>query len=153
MWGSYNSLMSDSNIALRVAAKAVVINDGGKVLILREAETNPDGTNAGKYHVPGGRLEEGEAFLDGLRREVLEEAGIEIEPLHPVHVDEWRPVIHGLPHQIVGIFMLCKAVTDNVRLSEEHDHFAWVDFSDLDQFELLDAEGSAVAKASKHVLS
>jgi ADP-ribose pyrophosphatase YjhB (NUDIX family) len=34
----------------------------------------------GKWDTPGGFLEEGERPLDGLRRELLEETGLEIEP-------------------------------------------------------------------------
>ena len=55
-----------------LATKAfITYND--KVLILREASTNPDGTNEGKYDVPGGRLEPGENPTESLAREVKEE--------------------------------------------------------------------------------
>lgn len=40
---------------LFVAAKAVVQNEEGKVLILREATTYEESTNVGKYDIPGGR--------------------------------------------------------------------------------------------------
>lgn len=138
-------------MVLNVAAKAVIVNNEGKVLILREAATNPDGTNVGKYHMPGGRLDVGEAFIDGLHREVQEETGIDIEPFHPVHVDEWRPVIRGTVHQIVGVFMLCRAKSDTVRLSEEHDHFAWIDPAELNKYDLLGAEGRAIEAAVKYL--
>ncbi len=36
---------------------------------------------AGKWDLPGGFLEEDEEPLDGLRRELREETGVEIEPL------------------------------------------------------------------------
>ena len=59
--------MSQPEINLRVAAKAVIVKDG-KVLILREASTYTEGTNIGKWGSPGGRIEASESFFDGLRR-------------------------------------------------------------------------------------
>lgn len=49
---------------------------GGKVLLARRA-VEP---RRGYWDVPGGFLEEGEGPLDGLRRELREETGLEITP-------------------------------------------------------------------------
>lgn len=110
----------------RIAFKAVIAKDD-KVLILREANTYAEGTNRGRYHFPGGRLEPGEAWEDGLRREVKEETGLEIEIGKPLFVGEWRPVIKGVPHQIIALFVICTPISDDITLSEEHDHYEWVD--------------------------
>lgn len=118
-----------NNPVLQVAAKAIILNQAGQVLMLRESAAHNTNTQVGKYQFPGGRLEPGEAFLDGLRREALEETGIAVTPVRPLHVGEWRPVVLGVPHQIVAIFMLCTAASDTVILSEEHDAYMWVDVS------------------------
>src|SRR5688572_24340135 len=104
--------MSDQ-ITLRVAAKGVIVHEG-KVLILREAATYKDGTGTGRFHLPGGRLNPGEAFIDGLHREIKEETGLEVTPLQPLYVGEWRPVIRGEQLQIIAIFMVCEAKTTDV---------------------------------------
>jgi 8-oxo-dGTP diphosphatase len=57
------------------AVAAFIIDDGRTLLGLRAHE--PD---AGRWDLLGGFLEEGEEPLDGLRRELLEETGLEIEP-------------------------------------------------------------------------
>jgi 8-oxo-dGTP diphosphatase len=93
--------MAEDNLVSQVAAKAVIVDSEGKILMLREAVTYKDGTHIGKYNLPGGRLDKGEAFLDGLKREVREESGLDVEPQFPLHVDEWRPVIRGVPHHIL----------------------------------------------------
>lgn len=111
---------------LKVAAKAVIEKDG-KLLVLREANTYEEGTNIGRYGFPGGRLNSGESYEDGLRREVKEETGLQIEISHPVYVGEWRPVIKGVPTQIIAIFTVCKLVSGTIALSEEHDKYEWVD--------------------------
>jgi ADP-ribose pyrophosphatase YjhB (NUDIX family) len=58
------------------AVSAFVGDDDGRVLLARRAH-EPD---AGLWDALGGFLEEGEHPLDGLRREVLEETGLTVEP-------------------------------------------------------------------------
>ncbi len=57
-------------------ASALVLDDAGRVLLARRGY-EPD---AGLWDIPGGFLEEGEDPLAGLRRELLEETGLTIEP-------------------------------------------------------------------------
>lgn len=116
-----------SEIVQRIAMKAVIVNGEGKVLLLREASTYKDGTNTGRYHMPGGRVEPGENFEVALRREVIEETGLEVEIQQPIFIGEWRPVIRGVQNQIVATFIVCKPKSDEVKLSEEHDDYKWVD--------------------------
>ncbi len=58
------------------AVSALVVDDADRMLLARRAH-EPD---AGLWDVLGGFLEEGEHPLDGLRRELLEETGAEVEP-------------------------------------------------------------------------
>ncbi|HXG75441.1 MAG TPA: NUDIX hydrolase [Gaiellaceae bacterium] len=58
-----------------LAVAGLVVDDRGRLLLARRA-VEPD---AGRWDTPGGFLEEGEDPLDGLRRELLEETGLEIE--------------------------------------------------------------------------
>ncbi|MDP8911849.1 MAG: NUDIX domain-containing protein [Actinomycetota bacterium] len=58
-------------------ANALCVDGRGRVLLARRAH-EPD---EGLWDVPGGFLEEGEHPLDGVRRELREEAGLEVEPL------------------------------------------------------------------------
>jgi ADP-ribose pyrophosphatase YjhB (NUDIX family) len=58
-------------------ASALPVDERGRVLLARRA-VEPD---RGKWDIIGGFLEEGEHPLDGLRRELAEETGLEIEPL------------------------------------------------------------------------
>jgi len=130
---------------LQVAAKAILINSEGKILILREAKTYEQGTNIGRYHSPGGRINPSESYEDGLRREVEEETGIvDIELLHPVCVGDWYPIIKGVPHHIVGIFMLCKAKTSKVRLSTEHDDYQWIDLKNRQKYDIMEPEDKLI---------
>ena len=60
----------------RVGVGVFVVHDG-KVLLLKRLKELGQGT----WGLPGGHLEVGESFEDCARREVLEEAGIELEDL------------------------------------------------------------------------
>ena len=59
----------------QIAQKAFIENDKGQVLLVQYPEGD---SSAGLWDLPGGRLNEGESSLEGLKREVLEEVGAEI---------------------------------------------------------------------------
>lgn len=110
-----------------IAVKAVIRNEEGKVLMLRESITNPVGTNKGQLDFPGGRLEVGERWDDALRREVKEEAGLDVEICEPFAVSEWRPIVNGEQWQVVGIFFFCSVLGKvGVLLSKDHSDYVWV---------------------------
>lgn len=129
-----------TSMVQRIAIKALIVNKEGKVLILREAATYGDGTQRGRYHMPGGRMEKGEPFEDALKREVMEEAGLEVELEYPIYVGEWRPVIRQVPHQIVGVFIVCTPKTEKIRLSEEHDDYKWINPTNWREYDVMDPE-------------
>ena len=51
----------------QVNQSAIIQNPAGEILILR---------GDGKWMLPGGRLEDGENWFEGFRREIFEETGI-----------------------------------------------------------------------------
>jgi 8-oxo-dGTP diphosphatase len=122
---------------LFIATKAFVVFED-KVLLLREAGSYQEGTNIGRYDVPGGRLKPGERFDEALKREVKEETGLDIEIGAPIAVNEWRPVVKGEPWQIVGVFFKCRANSAEVRLSSDHDQFLWIDPKDYLKHPIID---------------
>lgn len=133
-----------TDIVQRIAMKAVIVNKEGKVLILREAATYGDGTQLGRYHMPGGRIEVGENFEDALRREVREETGLEIDIEYPIYVGEWRPVIRDVPHQIVATFMVCKPKGNKITLSTEHDDYKWIEPAERNAYDVMDPEDKVI---------
>ena len=125
---------------LQIAAKAAIISPSGKILILREAATGNNNTKVGQWGLVGGRIELGEAFMDGLKREVIEETGLQIKVDRPLYVGEWRPIIHGVSHQIVAIFILCKSTAEDVRLSNEHDEYKWIEPTKRTDFVMMEPD-------------
>jgi len=82
-----------TKIIQQIAMKAVIVNKNGEILILREAATYGEGTQRGRYHMPGGRVNVGESFEESLTREVREETNLEVQINEPIYVGEWHPVI------------------------------------------------------------
>ncbi|MGC9610641.1 MAG: NUDIX domain-containing protein [Minisyncoccia bacterium] len=122
---------------LFVATKAFIINDG-KVLIVRESSRYRDGTNVGKFDIVGGRVELGQRFNESLKREVKEETGLEVEIGKPFFVNEWRPVVKDEEWQIVGIFFECIPNSVDVKLSEDHDMFEWIDPKEYENYPIIE---------------
>lgn len=129
--------MYTSNMTtLYVACKALIYCNE-QYLIIRESTQYTEGTNAGKWDVPGGRINPGEHWQQALKREVLEEVGLEIEIQHPVHTDEWFPVIKGEQSQVIATYYKCKATTNTVALGSDHDAYKWITKKELTECELV----------------
>lgn len=122
---------------LFIATKTIIAHDG-KILILREAGSYTEGTNTGRYDLPGGRLKPGEHFKEALKREVVEETGLSIQIGNPIAVNEWRPIVRGEQWQIVGIFFECYAFSPKVVVSADHDAFEWIDPREYKKYNIID---------------
>ncbi|EDO28571.1 predicted protein [Nematostella vectensis] len=62
---------------------AVIIREDGKILMMREAKESC----LGKWYLPAGRLEKNESLVQGAKREVIEETGLEFEPSTMICID------------------------------------------------------------------
>ena|SRR3989344_7942490 len=85
---------------------------------------------AGHWDFPKGHIEEKEAELDTLKREVKEETGIEdIEIIQNFRekIEYYYKSKGELMHKEV-IFYLAKTETEQVRISFEHIGFIWLPF-------------------------
>ncbi|MBW2969656.1 NUDIX domain-containing protein [Candidatus Woesearchaeota archaeon] len=104
----------------RVAVKAFIIKKN-ELLTLKRAPN--DSQNPDIYELPGGRLKIGENPEEGLKREVKEEADLDIEILQPLNVQHF---VRKDGQTITMIIYLCKALNNKIRLSEEHTKFEWL---------------------------
>ncbi len=94
------------------SAKAVVFVRKNKVLLLKKPN--------GKWDLPGGWLDTGEAWIDGLAREVYEESGLKIGRAQ--WIAGWTKK-REKKSVMKGVFLCqlnCKAKKSKLALSHEH---------------------------------
>jgi mutator protein MutT len=115
-----------------LAIRAVILNKNGRCLLLRRSSNNK--TNVEKWEFPGGKIEPNENFTEALHREVAEEVGSKISIGRAVGF-AWTE----LPKvNVVQIIMEARLKSGKVRLSQEHDDYAWVNHKELSKFDLLE---------------
>jgi 8-oxo-dGTP pyrophosphatase MutT (NUDIX family) len=120
---------------INFAQKAFITNNN-KLLVIRKSAK--DINQPGRWEVPGGRIAEGEDLDKHIKREVLEEAGIEIQPNDPFFLWQWRASSEtGDNLQIIAVARLCTAMSTNITINGQVDgdfidNIKWVDVMDLD---------------------
>ncbi len=106
-----------------VSAGAIVLNERGEVLLIRDDRRD-------SWIFPGGIVEEGEGVLDGVKREVLEETGIEAEVGELICVTSNTSKYPGyngvkeVPTKVMLDFV-CRSVGGTPRPSEENSQTSW----------------------------
>ena len=107
----------------------------GQVLILHPSAIDLNRN----WHLPGGiRDDNNEPIEKTAEREVLEETGIDLAKSLPTvfKVGEWTAVDHGEPVKILAIFYTYVLPSrPAIKLSDEHDDFAWIDAANYKQYE------------------
>lgn len=112
--------MTDSAPPFVVAVAAVVLR-GDRVLALRRSSRKEAGP--GLWETLSGRVEPDEEPLAAVRREIAEESGLEVE-IEPRPLTAYAARRLGLP--MVVIVFRARHRSGEVRLSDEHDDFAWL---------------------------
>lgn len=115
-----------------LSVRVLLTDDEGKVLILKRSTNSR--TNPGKWELPGGKVDQGESFDHALLREVYEETKLKISLEHVVGVSEQN--LHVI--RAVHIIMSGEILEGNLKLSSEHEGYAWVFFENLQEYNLAD---------------
>ncbi len=105
--------MTDSTPRHIVAASALIRNDKGDIALVK--------TERRGWELPGGQIELGETLPDGLRREVMEECGLAVEP---------GPLLHlrsNLSSSIVIFVFEAAFAGGDLRPSDETPEVRWAD--------------------------
>ncbi|MGI5357174.1 (deoxy)nucleoside triphosphate pyrophosphohydrolase [Streptomyces sp. CA-252508] len=125
----------------RVVVAGAVLDEGRLLAARRSAPPEL----AGRWELPGGKLEPGETPPQALVRELREELGVETEPGERIP-GEW-PLAPGYVLQV----WTARLVSGEPRPLEDHDELRWLYRHELDTVDWLDQDRPAVAEAARHL--
>ncbi|HEX7587290.1 MAG TPA: NUDIX domain-containing protein [Anaerolineae bacterium] len=130
--------MSSKPFALSI--KVVIFDRARRCLVLKRSTKSK--VNMGKWDFPGGKAEPGEKFDQALLREVKEETALKISLQHFAGGAESETPTR----RVICLIMQARIKSGKVRLSDEHDDYAWVNLRDLTKVDLA-PQFKAFAKA------
>ncbi len=129
-----------------VGVGGVVVRDGRALIIRRAHEPRK-----GEWSLPGGMVELGERLTDAVRREVLEETGLEVS-VGPV-VETFDRVHHDTDGRVrfhfVIVDYLCPSATGDPVAGTDAQDVAWVTTEELDAYG-VNPHAAAVIRKGLH---
>lgn len=107
-----------------------IITDGNKVLIGKVKEAELAEFGGIEYIFPGGKIEAGELSKEAVKREVLEETGLEVEIVQEIHKR-----IHPVTKREI-IYVHCEGSSTETLRSDDVDieSLLWVRVNELDEY-------------------
>ena len=118
-------------------AAGVLRNPDGQVLINQRMEAGPF---CGLWEFPGGKIYDDESAPAALKRELLEELGIEVTAAEP-----FMNLTHEYPDRTVELEFFDVTEWSGEPAGLEGQQIRWVDISDLNSNELLPADAPVVS--------
>jgi ADP-ribose pyrophosphatase YjhB (NUDIX family) len=102
----------------------------------------------GEWSIPGGMLELGEELAAGVRRELKEETGLDVEPLECILVFD-RIMREGkrVKYHYVIVDYLCRRKRGRLRPASDVVDARWVRRGDLPQYHLTDMATALILRA------
>ena len=104
-----------------VSVAGVVIDETEQVLVIQRRDN-------GHWEPPGGVLELGETFEQGVQREVFEETGVQVT------VDRLTGVYKNMKRGIVALVYRCSPKAGHPGTSNEATSVRWIDGDQIDVF-------------------
>ena len=127
-----------------VGVGGVVICDGRALLVRRGKAPL-----LGEWSIPGGMLETGETIVEGVRRELMEETGVEVRVGELIEVFERisRDAEGKAQFHYVVLDYFCEPVQGEACAGSDAAEIAWVAEADLGKYALTDAAQRVIRRA------
>lgn len=121
----------------QISLKLLLKNNNGEVLALKAVD---NGSYAGYYDLPGGRIDTDEFdkdFFEIIEREVIEEIGYIKFQVQPRPIAIGRHLIpaaisnKGKDIHVLCVFFEAKYIDGELKISNEHTGYKWIDLSKI----------------------
>lgn len=91
--------------------------------------------DAGKWEIPGGKVKKCEFFDEALKREYLEETGLEIDivSLYNVVRNDYTACKTSEDVKSIQLIMKVTCNSDEVVISEEHAEYGWFSLDEVNE--------------------
>jgi 8-oxo-dGTP pyrophosphatase MutT (NUDIX family) len=131
----------------RTIVSALIFSKDGKLLIGKK-DPNSGGVYPDCWHIPGGGVEEGETLLKALRREILEEVGINTAACKVVLADDkgsgqtektlrsGETIICKMKFYVYRVDVDSNAADSKTNPTDDLVMLQWVDLAELKQYKL-----------------
>lgn len=122
-----------------------LVISGGRVLLARRGAP----PLKGEWSIPGGLLEVGEALMEGVRRELLEETAVEIRVVELIEVFERIDLDASgtARHHFVVLDYLCEMLGGEARAASDVTDVAWAAPEELPNYSLSEAATRVILRA------
>jgi len=116
-----------------VGVGAVIVHEGRVLLVQRGTEPA-----LGRWSIPGGLIEVGEALVEAVVREVREETGLEVEPLELIELLDriHRDGDRVRYHYVIADY-LCRVVGGTLNAASDAAAVRWVEHTEWNSHSAL----------------
>jgi len=122
-----------------------LIFENGRILLVERGKE----PLKGYWSIPGGIVETGEKLEDGIRREVLEETSLDVEPYSMFEIFERIiPDAEGKPeYHYVLIDYLCRRLSGAPAAASDASRVAWVSERELSGYRITEGTLAVIERA------
>lgn len=135
-----------------LVSRSIILNDNAEMLLVQRSAY--DNNAPGKWEFPGGKTDRGSTLEEARQREVAEETGLMTANLSPLVYPDSYIIKDGkyAGALYIALIGVARAVSKDIRLSEEHCDYAWASHGQALGYDLTNVSQRALTVFRKRLL-